>query len=295
MNNLSSSSAVPHAPLELPIERRNFAELHRDVWATFRASPFVFAIVPMLLWFPLDFFSTVAENDPSAFGLGLFAKVCGLFVNTFIYVMILGGIERLQYGYPVTVKSSLKDFWNRFGKIFIANFVFGILLFGSAMLFVIPVFFVATWGVLVVVVAAREDHSGWGAFVRSKTLVKEHGGPIFGYMVGASLLYLVVFCVAFGGVYGLLEVFEIDSMLLSTLVMTPINLLSVGFIISTALVYNDSIGAKKLIWPAGHSLIDGDQRAIPMPSSGRFGLRIAVAAAFTLVLLLVVFATMITN
>ena len=101
---MSGEGATIEEQPERPSRVRGFAELHRDVWRSVRRAPWVFLVVPAVLWFPSDLvLETVLERMNLEFWKELrftfrYERIADLILGTFISTVELVVLARIARG-----------------------------------------------------------------------------------------------------------------------------------------------------------------------------------------------------
>jgi len=285
-----TSAAVPHHTDRLT-DLRDLAGLHRDVWAIVRQNPLVFVVLPALLWLPFDFLSewvSLATSDDvftqirTAQRVG---RIGEMLAGTLIPAIVLFTLREGMNGKKVGMGEALKGGASLWGKVFSALFTAGLYALGGFLLLILPGFVVTARVSLAPVVVLFEGKTGSEAVKRSMEIVKERGTTrilLWGF-AGYCVYLVLAMSLAMGVGFAESALGLPETALVNALSSIPANLIMVGILIGTAVIYVDSVEVKAS-YPLGRELsTDDGTRITPPAGTGTPGLVLAsVAAAIAL-------------
>jgi hypothetical protein len=171
-------------------QRLTVGDTLSEVFRIYREHAGVLLPVAFWLFLIVAVVNGLTEGSFSLFWLGL---VVGLAVGTLYQGMVVGLVQDVQDG---RLDSSVGDLMRSalpvLGPLIAAGILAGLGIGAGIVLFIVPGLYLATiWAVIAPVIVV--EHRGvFDAFGRSRQLVKDHGWPVFGTIVVAYLIAIVL-------------------------------------------------------------------------------------------------------
>lgn len=256
---------------------RNFAILHHDAWKTFIRAPLIFALLPVIIYFPFDWIvEYIYQNTTgSEFNkLRIYFKLSGLieiFIGSWLSCVLIISAKNIsdkeKTDIITVIKFGTKHYWKVVGAIYSASWRIAL----GLIFLLIPGIILSIKYALSVPVSIFEDITFKDSINRSKEYMS---GVNFKYFMYFAVFILIYFPAFIG-----ISIFNLNesSPFIEAVFSIPFNVFESLFIIGLVLIYSDLNENIKFGRPIGNLTKECISKGeMPEDSNGLYGIFITI-------------------
>lgn len=263
---------------------RTFAHLHQDVWACVLQYPFIFFIIPALIYFPFDYLVEVivtrAEEDfwKQMRMYYRISTILELFIGTYIFAVHAVAVKKMANRETIVPREVMADAGRYYWSLFWCLLVAAKRIAWRFLLLIVPGIKKTCQLAVAAPVLVFEDLDVNAGLSRSETCMQGHCRRYFKYAFFAFVIY-------YSGLIGLTTLLPEQDPLQSAFSDIPWNMLTALWSVGACLFYADVAGRLDLARPVGRPDIQRmdsrDDRA-DIPSRKSVALAVFVSGALVI-------------
>lgn len=221
---------------------RGFTALHRDTWRILLIAPGLLLALPAVLYLPVDLLVAWVVSQSGQVGLQQFqltsnlSSVFGLVLGTWLSAVALSVLRTLRRGEPLELGPVLAHATARWPTLIGTTLLTGLLILLGALALIVPGIYLAVRLALAVPAVVLDDLGVRAAMERSWQAMPGNMLRYAGVLTLAYVLYAPIAMIPSWFTP------EVPSPALWALTSVPLNLLTTGVSVGTALFYLDATG-----------------------------------------------------